>query len=251
MSEQRIERLSVLVPFKDESDNLARYPRELLPALNDLGLHWELVLVDDGSGDDSLAVARGLARLCREAQVVVHDVNRGLGAAIRSGIAAATGDVILTLDADLTFHPSLVAALVERYRVGDVDLVLGSPMLAGFEGVPWYRIALSRVANLVYQAALRRRLTAVTPIFRLYRAALLAGLEIESDGFEINAELLAKLLARGARVAEVPATLTSRLHGESKLVTSREIRNHLRLLGRLRRWRAEAQVGVDPPSDAS
>lgn len=232
-------KLTVVVPCHNEAENLRRFASELLPVLDDFKIAWELVLVDDGSSDDTEAVARGLVFLCTEAKVVKHPVKRGLGAALRSGFAAASGDRVLTLDADLTFAPRDAGRLLQRYAAGDVDVVSGSPALAGFDGVPLHRIALSRVANLVYQVALWRRVTAVTPIFRLYRRSLLSEVELVSDGFEINAEILVKLLLRGARVAEVPAVLGTRRFGTSKLDSRREIANHLRLLGRIYGWRRE------------
>lgn len=235
--------LSIVVPLLDEEENLARYEAELFPGIDRLGLAWELVAVDDGSRDGSRALAARLAAARGGAPVVVHESNRGLGAAVRSGIAAARGELVVTLDADLTFHPRDVGRLLERYRRGDVDLVLGAPAAAGFAGVAWHRAALSQLANRLYQLALGRRLTAVTPIFRLYRAALLRDLELESNGFAINAEILAKLLLRGARVAEVPTPLTTRVHGVSKLNSRAEIMNHLRLIARIVGWRRKGSAG--------
>jgi dolichol-phosphate mannosyltransferase len=232
-----VSKLSVVIPLYNEEANLALYPGELFPAIDALGLPWELVLVDDGSSDGTLAAARALAAARPGSVVVVHGKNRGLGAAVRTGFAAATGDRIVTLDADLTFDPCHVRRLVERFDRGDADLVIGSPALAGYHGVPWHRVALSNAANFLYQVVLGRRITAVTPIFRLYRAEALKGIELESEGFAINAEILAKLLLRSARVVEVPAPLGTRRHGVSKLDTRAEIGNHLRLLARILGWR--------------
>lgn len=228
----------MIVPFYDERDNLERIPDELKPAIDQLGLSWELVLVDDGSRDDSLAVARRVAAELTAATVVPHGRNRGLGAALRTGFETARGELWLTLDSDLTFHPRDAAKLLDRFRQGDVDVVLGSPALAGYDAdIAWYRVVLSKGANLLYQLALGRRLTAVTPIFRLYRAASMRPLTLGCDGFDINAEVLAKLLLGGARVAEVPVTLHQREHGVSKLRNTAEIVNHLRMLARIVRWR--------------
>jgi len=228
--------LSVVIPAWNEARNLERYPGELFPVLTGLGMPVEILIVDDGSHDATRDIA---ARLGPPARLVSHEWNRGLGAALRTGIAEARGELLVTLDADLTFAPSLIPDLLARFQRGDVDVVSGSPKLAGYgTDIPSYRIAISHLATALYSTILGTKVTAVSPIFRLYRTADLRALDLKSVGFEINAEILFGLIRNGKRVAEIPAPLTQRIHGESSLNYRREMVRHLRLASRMAAWRA-------------
>jgi dolichol-phosphate mannosyltransferase len=227
--------LSVVIPAWNEAKNLGRYPTELLPVLESLGMPFEVLVVDDGSRDDTARLATGLGEWAR---VVRHDRNMGLAAALRTGFAAARGELIVTLDADLTFAPTLIPKLLERFQVGDVDVVSGSPKLAGYgDDIPSYRVWVSHAATAVYSGLLGQSVTAVSPILRLYRTSDLQHLDLSSAGFEINAEILYCLIRRGKRVAEIPAPLTQRIHGQSSLNYRREMLRHLKLVRRMVNWR--------------
>jgi len=228
--------LTVVIPVWNEAKNLQRYPAELFPVLEELGMPIEVLLIDDGSTDESRQVAASLGGSVR---LVSHDRNRGLGAALRTGFAHAAGDLLVTLDADLTFAPSLIAKLLARFEAGDVDVVSGSPKMAGYgAAIPGYRIAVSHLATAIYSTILGAPITAVSPILRLYRTADLRALPLKSVGFEINAEILFGLISSGKRVAEIPAPLTQRIHGESSLDYRKEMVRHLRLASKMALWRA-------------
>lgn len=227
--------LSIVFPAYNESESLKRFPKEALPVFDALKRPYEVVIVDDGSKDDTAAVAEAMGGPVR---LVRHDRNKGLGAALRTGFEAARGELVITMDSDLTFAPSLAKALLERYEKGDCDVVSGSPKLAGFSAdIPPYRVFISKAASLVYSQLLGQAVTSVSPILRLYRRADLMELPLQATGFDINAEILFFLVQRGKRVVEIPAPLTQRLHGESKLDYSREMRRHMRLVKRMASWR--------------
>lgn len=229
--------LSVIIPCFDEEAAAARFETELFPALEALGVPFEVIAVDDGSYDGTGGVLRNLAGERRDFKAKAHEYNRGLGMALRTGFASASGDWIATLDADLTFHPSQLGALLERQRQTGADMVCGSPFLApeGCAGVPPWRRLPSLAVNALYRRLCGPALTAYTPIFRLYRAEALRSLRLESTGFEINAEIAARFLAAGKTAAEAPAVLTARREGASKLSPLRELWRHGRLAWRL--WR--------------
>lgn len=227
--------ISFVFPAFNEADNLRRFPSEVFPVFNALNEPYEIVVVDDGSVDETNAVASSLGGQVR---VITHDKNRGLGAAVRTGIHGACGELVLTMDTDLTFAPELVPRLLERFNKGDVDVVSGSPKLAGYGGdIPSYRVFIGKISTLVYSILLGGRITSVTPIFRLYQRKDIVELPLQATGFDINAEILFQLLQRGKRVAEVPAPLTQRIHGESKLDYPKEMKRHLRLVKRMLAWR--------------
>src|SRR6516164_9844106 len=180
--------LSVICPAFNEAANLVRFPSELIPVLNGLGRSYEVVVVDDGSSDDTAKVA---AELGPPVRLIKHDRNRGLGAAIRTGISAGRGELVVTLDTDLTFSPTLIPALLERFDKGDVDVVSGSPRLAGYANeIPSYRIFVGRMSTVIYTAILGTHVTSVSPILRLYRRQDLLDLDLRAVGFDINAEIL-------------------------------------------------------------
>jgi dolichol-phosphate mannosyltransferase len=231
--------LSFVFPAFNEAANLRRFPEEVFPVFDALGRSYEVVIVDDGSADDTAAVAEGLGA---RARLVRHGRNQGLGAALRTGFQHAAGDLVVTMDTDLTFSPKLVPELLARFDRGDVDVVSGSPQLAGYASdIPSYRVFVSRASTMVYSAILGTRVTSVSPIFRLYRRADLRELDLAAVGFDINVEILYGLLRKGKRLAEIPAPLTQRIHGESNLNYGREMRRHLRLVGRMLGWK----LGLD------
>jgi len=228
--------LTIVFAAFNEAPNIRRFEAEVLPVFEELGQPYEILIMDDGSTDETAALA---SRLPGPVRLLRHDQNLGLGASLRTAFREVRGDIVVTMDADLTFEPRLVLPLLARFSKGDVDVVSGSPQRAGYgREIPTYRILVSRLATLFYSAVLGQRLTAVSPILRLYRARDLADLPLQARGFEINAEILFGLIRRGKRVAEIPAPLTQRIHGQSKLDYRREIRRHLALAVRMLAWRA-------------
>lgn len=223
--------ISFIFPCFNEAENLKRIPDEVIPVFDALGVPYEIIVVDDGSSDQTAEVARSLGGSVR---LVEHEKNQGLGAAVRTGIREAKGDLVVTYDSDHTFAPTLVKNLLARYDQGDVDFVSGSPKLAGYgKDIPSYRIFISHLATLVYKVVVGADVTAVSPIFRLYRREQLAELPLTSTGFDINAEILFHLVRRGRRVAEIPTPLTVRIHGESKLDYRKEMKRHAKLILRM------------------
>lgn len=223
--------ISFIFPAYNEAENLKRFPSEVFPVFDALGEVYEIIVIDDGSHDDTAVVAANLGGPVR---LVKHEINKGLGAAVRTGIASARGDLIITMDTDLTFAPSLVARLLERFRQGDVDVVSGSPKLASYaKDVPFYRVAISYVASFVYAIVMGKWMRDVSPIFRLYKREQLVQLPLQTNRFEINAEILFHLIQQKRRIVEVPTPLTQRIFGESKLDYRKEIVRHLKLIWRM------------------
>ena len=227
--------LSVVVPCRDEEGSLARYPRELYPALDALGVRCEVLIVDDGSTDGTAAAASSLAAARPETAVLRLPSPRGLGAALRAGFSAARGEWIATLDADLSFRPEALRGMLALAAAEGADLVAGSPYLRAGDlaGMPWTRSLPSLMLNALYRGLFSLRLTAYTPVLRLYRASRLRELPLGAEGFEINAEIAARALRSGWRVSEVPAALGTRAAGASKLRRGRELARHMSLIARL------------------
>jgi dolichol-phosphate mannosyltransferase len=197
--------------------------------------------VDDGSRDETPRRLADLAALDRRVRVLTHPVNRGVGAAMRTGLSAARGDVVVVYDADRTYPPEDIPRLAAALEDG-ADVATASPFAAGggSAGVPFGRRLLSRAAASAYRLVVGPRagaLATFTCAFRAYRRSALADLEHQSDGFGAAAEILGRLLLSGRRVVEVPSRLSRRLEGRSKLRLLSASREHLRVLRRLLRLR--------------
>lgn len=174
-------------------------------------------------------VVETLAPLPGAVRVVRHPVNRGLGAALRTGFAHARGEIVLTADSDGTYRFEEIPALLACLTPG-VDLVTASPYhpQGGVENVPPYRIFLSRGSSLIYRLLLDRRLHTYTCLFRAYRREVTRRVPFKSDGYLAGTEILVNSLFMGYTVAEYPSTLHARQTGVSKAKTLRIMRAHLR-----------------------
>lgn len=227
--------LTVVLPCHNEAENVARYESELFPVLADLGVSFEVVIVDDGSTDGTAAAARRLLITRKDTSIVSVSPNRGMGGALRAGFEAAKGEWIATLDADLTFPPSALKGLHAAAVAAKADLASGSPYLrpGDMDGVPWVRRLPSLMINALYRGLFGHALTAYTPVFRVYKSAFVKSLPLVSNGFEINAEIAARAMLAKRVVVEVPAPLHARTAGVSKLNRGRELKRHLALISRL------------------
>jgi len=228
--------ISIIIPLFNEQDNVVQYPADLFPIIEKIAEQchetFEYVMVDDGSRDDTFSQLRSVAAGRQDVTVLRHEVNSGMGTAIKTGIAHARGDLIITMDSDLTFRPADVQKLIAAYRKTGADCVSGSPYLEPglMEEVTPFRLFLSRSVNFLYRLLLRGTISCVSPIFRLYRRKIFDEITITSKNFEINAEIIAKLLIAGRTVVEVPVQLKKRRHGSSKINISKEAKNYLWLL---------------------
>lgn len=232
--------LSLVIPCFNEAENVDRLRRELLPVAAELVKRGpvELILVDDGSLDETWP--RLLATFAEPGvpdlavRFARHPENRGLGAAVRTGLAAARGEVIVTTDSDGTYRYTEIPALLDRLTP-DVDLVTASPYhpRGRVVGVPGYRLLLSQGSSLLYRLLVDWRVHTYTALFRAYRRPVAEQVDFASDGFLGGTELLVKALLRGFRVAEHPTELHTRVLGVSKIKVFRTIRAHLGFQARI------------------
>jgi dolichol-phosphate mannosyltransferase len=228
--------LSIIIPCFNEGPNVGRLEATLLPVIADLSRRErvEVILVDDGSRDDTPQRLRELAMSHPEFVVVTHVQNRGLGAALRSGIAAARGEWIVTTDADGTYRFAEIPALLTR-RGPAIDVITASPYhpRGGVENVPAYRLILSRGASTLYRLIVGGQVHTYTALFRAYRREVLQTVPVRSDGFLAVAQLLAESILSGFAVAEYPTVLHVRRYGQSKAKVARIMRAHLRYMAGL------------------
>ena len=243
--------VSVVMPACNEEDAARLLPERLYPVLTDLATrhHVELVLVDDGSRDatwDEFTRLRDAPAPC-EIVLVRHAVNRGLGAALRSGCARAAGQIIVTLDADGTYPFTIIEPLVAGIIAG-ADVVTASPYHrdGSVQGVSPTRLMFSRGASAVYRVLVDRRVATYTAMVRAYRASVLRTAISDNDGFLHVAMTLVEAHRRGTRIVEVPAVLTQRQVGVSKAKVFRITRAHLRYMTRLASLRVTRRFRIAP-----
>lgn len=228
--------ISIIIPLFNERDNVIQYEKDLFPVTDAIAREcnesFEYIMVDDGSGDDTLSRLSDIAGRRQDIVVLRHEKNSGMGSAIRTGIAQARGDLIITMDSDLTFRPQDVRKLIAAYRRTGADCVSGSPYLEKglMEEVTPFRLFMSKSVNFLYRLLLGGNISCVSPIFRLYKREIFTQIPVTSNNFEINAEIISKLLIKKMNVVEVPVPLLKRRHGDSKIRITKEIRNYLWLL---------------------
>jgi dolichol-phosphate mannosyltransferase len=245
--------LSLVIPCHNEEAGLLSLRAELGPVLHTLsqGRSVEVVFVDDGSTDatwERLSALRDAGFAGVSVRLERHGRNRGLGAALRTGFAAARGAVVVTTDSDATYRFSEIPALLKRLGP-QVDIVTASPYHpeGAVAGVPAYRLVLSRGSSLIYRTLVGRHIYTYTALFRAYRADVLRTVPFQSDGFLAVAELLVNAMLCGYRVVEFPATLHSRVAGASKAKLLRTIVAHLRFQSDVLMRR----VGLKSPPNAA
>ena len=181
-------------------------------------LEREIVLVDDGSTDGSEAILHEEAAK-GDIKVVFHGHNRGKGAAVRTGIQAATGDILLIQDADLEYDPRDYLSLLLPILEKRADVVYGSRFLGGPRTAMlfWHMLAnklITLLTNVLYNAIL----SDVETCYKVFRADLIKAIPLRSNRFEIEPEITAKVLKRGHRIYEVPISYTGREYTQGKKI---------------------------------
>lgn len=228
--------ISLVIPLYNEEDNVLIYPEELFPVVERLSKEcdeqFEYIFVDDGSVDNTFNNLKALSHDFKGVKLVSHGENRGLGAAMKTGLMNTKGDFIIFIDADLTFRPENIKDLIIGYRISHADCVSGSPYIheGHMKDVALHRLLISKTINGIYRLLLGENVTSISPIFRLYKSDSIKNLSITSNNFEINAEILAKLLINGKKVQEIPVPLYQRRYGVSKIQIKKEIINNIRLI---------------------
>jgi glycosyltransferase involved in cell wall biosynthesis len=208
-------KLSVIIPIYNEEATL----KEIVRQVQMVELPKELILVDDGSSDGTRAILQQWeAERLPDMKIIYHPHNQGKGSAIATGLAHATGDLIIIQDADLEYDPQDYYRLVEPFADDSVQVVYGSRNLQknprSTFSFYWGGRLLSWVTNLLYGS----RITDEATCYKLFRTDLLKELGVESTGFEFCPEMTGKVLRRGLHIQEVPITYHPRLWNEGKKI---------------------------------
>jgi len=214
-------KLSVIVPVYNERYLVGELLRRVLAVAAPEIRELEVVVVDDGSSDGSLEVLRRVAAAHPgRVRLLEQPRNQGKGAAIRRGIAAATGDLVLFQDADLEYDPRDYARLVRPFLEDGADVVYGSRFLpSDRRRVLYYRHTLgNRILTALSNWFTDLNLTDMETCYKVFRASLLKSIPIRSQGFGLEPEITAKVAKRECRIFEVPISYLGRTYREGKKI---------------------------------
>lgn len=211
--------LSVIVPAYNEAATI----ESLLRLVREVPLKVEVIAVNDASTDGTGAALDRLLAAGLVDRVIHHEVNRGKGAAFRTGIAVATGQVIVAQDADLEYDPRELPKLLEPIRNGQADAVFGSRFQGGPRRVLFFWHAVgNRFLTLLSNMFTNLNLSDMETCYKMVRADLLKSLSLVTNRFGIEVELTARLAQARARIWELPITYSGRTYAEGKKITWRD-----------------------------
>ncbi len=197
-----MKKVSILIPVFNEKGTLDL----ALKQLNNIefwGLEKEIIIIDDGSTDGSVDLYKN-----NTYKILYHNTNKGKGAAIRTGLKEATGDIIVIQDADLEYSPEDLNEIVKKILNNECEVCCNSRFLdvkKSYKFLPVNYIGnkvLTHMTNILYQS----NITDLTTCYKGFKKEVLDKIELKSNGFEIEAEIVANLLKRNIKIKEIPAS---------------------------------------------
>ena len=211
--------LSIVIPVYNEREWVAELVRRVL----EQPFRMELILIDDGSTDGTRDILPTLAEEHEAVRVLMHDVNQGKGAALRTGFADAKGDVIVIQDADLEYDPRDYGKLLEPILDGRADVVYGSRFLGGPHRVlNYHHYIANRSLTALSNALTNLNLTDMETCYKVFRREVIDGMKLTSDRFGFEPEFTARVAQARLKIYEVPISYSGRDYDEGKKITWRD-----------------------------
>jgi glycosyltransferase involved in cell wall biosynthesis len=216
----KIRKLSVVVPVFNERNTLVEIVRRMRAVELPDNIEREIIVVDDGSDDGTRDVLKQLGD--STVRVIMHEHNKGKGAAVRTGFGAATGEYVLVQDADLEYDPDDWPRLLNPVIRGKARVVYGSRFTGERRNMLFLHWVGNRFLSLVTNVLYNTTLSDMETCYKLIDRSLLDQISLKADKFDIEPELTAKILKRGVRIYEVPISYTGREFDEGKKITWRD-----------------------------
>lgn len=204
--------LSIIMPCYNESATLPT----VLGLVRAVDLDKEIIAVDDHSSDDTFAILQAEAARDPRLAVIRHAENRGKGAAVRSGLARATGEIVIIQDADLEYDPQDYHELVRPIVAGRVDVVFGSRFMGRHTGMYFWNALGNKGLTFLTNFLFNCWISDMETCYKVMRTEVLRSLNLESCDFRLEPEITAKVLRRGYRIYEVPVSYIGRTYAEGK-----------------------------------
>ncbi len=207
-------KLSVIIPVYNEKNTIG----ELLRRVQATGLPSEIIVVDDGSSDGTLDILSGLDGKMN-VRLIRHARNRGKGAAIRTGLENATGDIILIQDADLEYDPAEYENLLKPITSGKADVVYGSRFLGGpHRAILFWNMMANKLLTFVTNILYNNILTDMETGYKVFRREVVQDIKLRANRFDFEPEFTAKILKQKVRVYDVPISFNPRDYDEGKKI---------------------------------
>src|SRR6266446_3850074 len=213
-------KVSIIIPCYNERETIEK----IVEAVRNAPLESrEIIVVDDCSQDGTQTLLRENVSHMVD-RVIYHPVNRGKGAALRSGFAAATGDFILVQDADLEYSPEDYPVLLEPLMSGKADVVIGSRFMGGrpHRVVYFWHMMGNKILTLLSNMFTNLNLTDIETCYKIFRREIIQSISIEEDRFGVEPEIVAKIAKRGCRIFEVGISYYGRTYKEGKKIGWRD-----------------------------
>ena len=216
-------KLSIIIPCFNEENTLRTCVEKVLN-ISDGTLELEIIIVNDCSKDKSLEIARELEKNHKEIKVISHEINRGKGAALRTGFREASGDFITVQDADLEYDPQDLKRLLVPLMQDQADVVLGSRFLsAGAHRVLYFWHYLgNRFLTLLSNMLTDLNLTDMETCYKIFRKDVIKNINIQEDRFGFEPEIVAKIAALRLRIFEIGISYYGRTYEEGKKITAKD-----------------------------
>jgi glycosyltransferase involved in cell wall biosynthesis len=214
------ELLTIIVPVYNEAGTVQQVINRLLQI--PLPLPREIIVVNDGSTDGTMQVLNAVPEVVGVLSIVHAATNAGKGSAIRIGLRHARGTIIAIQDADLELDPVQLADLVQPILNGEAKVVYGSRFLHGRPPGPWLSMAANRTLTGLTNVLFGGRLTDMETCYKIMQTSVARGLDLESNRFDIEPEITAKLLRQGHRIFELPVTFDPRNRASGKKIGWRD-----------------------------
>ncbi|KAH0947634.1 hypothetical protein HN011_008033 [Eciton burchellii] len=217
------DKYSILLPTYNEVENLPIVIWLIIKYMEESELAYEIIVIDDGSPDGTLDMAKQLQHVYGENKIILkpREKKLGLGTAYMHGIKYATGNFIVIMDADLSHHPKFIPKMIELQRYLNLDIVSGTRYMkgGGVYGWDFKRKLISRTANFLTEILLRPGVSDLTGSFRLYKKDVLQKLiqSCVSKGYVFQMEMIVRARQFNYTIGEVSITFVDRIYGQSKL----------------------------------
>ena len=211
-------KLSVVIPVYNEAATISKIV-DLVRSV-DAGMEKEILLVDDCSRDGTREVLEKMGRYNADLKVLFHEVNRGKGAALRTGFAAATGDVVLIQDADLEYDPHEYPRLLQPIVDGHADVVYGSRFLGGgaHRVVFYWHYLGNRLLTTLSNMTTNLNLTDMEVCYKVFKREVIQNIPLKENRFGFEVEVTAKIARRKLKIYEVPISYYGRDYSEGKKI---------------------------------